>query len=127
MNNLNYVPTNILIAYLELLGKSIIAPDFIGFAFKLPKKFQTLMLVSLNGQFRLVSVKKNSKLLSRRKTTKILKWLLKNNFIRYAGYDPFPEFELYSNMQIMNPHRCVVLDYNIFKDQSGGIDVKEGF
>ena len=111
-NVYNLVLTDEAILFLENSGRFIAAPDFNGYVVSLPTRFHSVLLVWLSGEFEIFSTK-NSKGISYNTRHKIYKYLLKYRFIRNGNYDPFPEFEKYSNIEC-NLSNVEVVNSNIF-------------
>ena len=106
------VLTETALVYIKTLCRGVIAKDFTGFMIDLRPKYPAIVLITLNGKFRAFSTSPK-KGLSEKLYKKINKWLGRVNFIREGYYDPFPEYEEYSNLKL-NPLTTIQYNDNIF-------------
>ena len=87
--------TDFAINWITQFGSPIIAKDFVGYKVYIDE--DTAIAVSLDNK--IVPFSLNSKKpLTKRKIKKLFKLLASTKFIRNAIYDPFPDFEKYSNI-----------------------------
>lgn len=83
------------IAWLVIYGKPIMSKDFVGYTALIDDDIA--VAVGLDNSIIPFSLNKK-KPLTYKRIKKVFKHLIDTNFIKDASYDPFPEFELYSDI-----------------------------
>lgn len=87
--------TDYAINWMTNFGNPVIAKDFVGYTVCIDK--DTAIAVSLNNKITPFSLNPK-KPLNIKRVKKIFKYLVDTNFVKDATYDPFPDFEKYSNI-----------------------------
>lgn len=88
--------------------------DFVGYLFPIHRKYNINGMVDLFANLRVFSDNPDEKPINKKQYKKVIKHLLKTNFI-YLTIDPFPEFDSLYTVPI-DPEKTTFIDQPIFKN-----------
>ena len=81
------------------IATSICSLDFAGYLFPIHGRYKVNGMLDIFGNFGLYSINKKKPIISKRIERKVLKHLIKTNFL-YLTIEPFPEFSFCHNIPL---------------------------
>lgn len=100
--------------FLYLVANGFVAKDCTGYLTSLNKKIR--MIITLDGRVILFDSKTGMPLRKCR-YKRAIRYMQRTGFIREGELDPFPEYEMYTNLEL-NPNKTILIRDTILTDNS---------